>query len=274
MRMQHASPGPSPRPDGPGPDALRPIAVVCPLVSSLFLPRTQLAIRAPYPGTPVKRYYSHAKRRAQILAAARSLLAEDGCDNVRIRQLAKRSGVSPPTIYNIVGVRNDVLREAIREALCGKLSLAREIAVAEGISPILAYTDLSWCSIANDPGYYREVTRAAFKPDLDPHLVAEIHGDLLAAFSRWLNEMAAAGQLRENRISLAAAANTLTLHNSATITRWMRGDFDLQQMRAELIVGAGLILLGLATKTEIETIENWIESSISGTVPDGGQKHS
>ena len=49
------------------------------------------------------------KRREQILEGARALLLEGGYDAFTTRKLAERSGVSVPTIYNLVGGKEEVL---------------------------------------------------------------------------------------------------------------------------------------------------------------------
>ncbi|MEM1403623.1 MAG: TetR/AcrR family transcriptional regulator [Pseudomonadota bacterium] len=53
------------------------------------------------------------KRREQILEGARALLLEGGYDAFTTRKLAERSGVSVPTIYNLIGGKEDVLSALI-----------------------------------------------------------------------------------------------------------------------------------------------------------------
>lgn len=50
------------------------------------------------------------KRRQRILAVARKTLARDGVDGLTVRQLASDAGITVPTIYNLVGNKDDLLR--------------------------------------------------------------------------------------------------------------------------------------------------------------------
>ncbi len=55
--------------------------------------------RAVSPAKPRRRRLSPDERRAQIVAAARSLFAAEGTDNVSMRKIAKRVGITQAAIY-------------------------------------------------------------------------------------------------------------------------------------------------------------------------------
>ena len=50
-----------------------------------------------------------AKRREAILREARSLIANEGFEALKIRDLAARAGLTVPTIYNLIGGKNEIL---------------------------------------------------------------------------------------------------------------------------------------------------------------------
>ena len=56
------------------------------------------------------------KRRQRILSAARSLLVDAGYDAFTTRRLAKRADLTVPTIYNLIGGKEDVLRTLVVDA--------------------------------------------------------------------------------------------------------------------------------------------------------------
>jgi len=58
-----------------------------------------------------------ARRRAVILREARTLIADDGFEALKIRDLAARAGLTVPTIYNLVGGKNEILTVIIDEML-------------------------------------------------------------------------------------------------------------------------------------------------------------
>ena len=57
------------------------------------------------------------KRRARILAEARGLLARGGFDAMSLRELARLADVTVPTIYNLVGNKEEVLLALFSEVL-------------------------------------------------------------------------------------------------------------------------------------------------------------
>ena len=50
------------------------------------------------------------KRRERILAEARMVIARQGFDALKLRDLADMSGVTVPTIYNLIGNKEEVLK--------------------------------------------------------------------------------------------------------------------------------------------------------------------
>ncbi len=58
-----------------------------------------------------------AKRRETILRQARILIAQDGFEALKIRDLAARAGLTVPTIYNLVGSKNEILCVIIDDML-------------------------------------------------------------------------------------------------------------------------------------------------------------
>lgn len=50
------------------------------------------------------------ERRERILDAARSIIAENGFDSLTTRALAQVAGVSAPTLYNLIGSKDDIIR--------------------------------------------------------------------------------------------------------------------------------------------------------------------
>lgn len=56
-----------------------------------------------------------AKRRELIVSHARTVIAAEGYDALKLRDLAARAGVTVPTIYNLIGGKADVLALIIDE---------------------------------------------------------------------------------------------------------------------------------------------------------------
>ena len=56
-----------------------------------------------------------AKRREAILREARAIIADEGFEALKIRSLAARADLTVPTIYNLVGGKNEILAVIIDE---------------------------------------------------------------------------------------------------------------------------------------------------------------
>ena len=63
-----------------------------------------------------------AERRTRILEAAREIIADRGYEALTMRDLALASRVTVPTIYNLIGSKEQVLSAAIREQTAGFLA--------------------------------------------------------------------------------------------------------------------------------------------------------
>ncbi len=73
------------------------------------------------------------KRRQRILAVARTTIARDGVDGLTVRRLASEAGITVPTIYNLIGNKDDLLRRLLDELV----SRAEDaLAAVEGDEPI------------------------------------------------------------------------------------------------------------------------------------------
>ena len=56
-----------------------------------------------------------AERRERILLTAREIIAEGGLDALTTRELARRARVTVPTVYNLVGAKDEVLFAAVED---------------------------------------------------------------------------------------------------------------------------------------------------------------
>ena len=64
---------------------------------------------------PSTRAINMEKRRQRILSVARTTVAREGVDGLTVRKLASEAGVTVPTIYNLIGNKDDLLRRLLDE---------------------------------------------------------------------------------------------------------------------------------------------------------------
>lgn len=202
---------------------------------------------------------SQGRRKAVILATARRMIGESGCASVRMRQLAERSDVTPPTLYALVGSRHDVVRQALLEGLEAKFTLAEGLAEVDGINPILAFGEVKWSAIAHDPNYYRQIVRGTAMGVLDLSTVAAIHDAIAARFLLWFRQMSAEGMLREDLpFQPATVAPLLARQFAVPVASWATERISLGKLRSDIRASLALPLFGVAAASEVERMTLWL----------------
>ena len=79
-------------------------------------------------------------RRARILLRARELMGQGGYEGLSLRKLAAAAEVTVPTIYNLIGAKEQILVELFRhwiaeiEAALDKIEANQPLALAEAIT--------------------------------------------------------------------------------------------------------------------------------------------
>lgn len=99
------------------------------------------------------RAQAKAHRKALILDHAREIIVKDGFDALKIRDLATRADLTVPTIYNLIGGKQEILAQII-EGLVEKLRQVQAETVG-GDEPFVALIDQLTELFASDESYYR-----------------------------------------------------------------------------------------------------------------------
>lgn len=110
-----------------------------------------------------------ALRVEAILDAAVKLLDEQPLDDVTTEQIAERAGVSPATVYNLVGTR-DRLLHALLERVVQDLVEEVALAAARDDDPIAVahlIVDHSVAAFISHSGAYRQIVAAGRSIDRD-----------------------------------------------------------------------------------------------------------
>lgn len=202
---------------------------------------------------------SKDRRRAKILAAARSMVEERGFDHVQVRALARRAGVTPPTIYSLIGGRQHVLNNAIEEGIEAKRWLAIQKSKVDHILPILAYTEVMSFSASLYPRYYKQVMKDLYSCTHGVVRAKSLTKCVNNMFFTWLEAMQDHGTLRNHLRSNEEIAELLSSQLSNGVIEWIRGDLDAIQLRHEVMLGAALVLLSFIIPHEAKKIEIWLE---------------
>lgn len=182
-----------------------------------------------------------AERRERILEAARGLIEREGYEGFTMRQLAAESRVTAPTLYNLVGNKEEVLFAAVAEQ-----TLAFVAALERSGPDLVSLVDATVRQLLRRPRYYRallEVLVGAESADparrhVEHALSRQIHAALAVLRDR--------GELA-GWVDTAVLARQLHAHLDMSSLEWARGLHGATAFRATARFGVATILLGVTT---------------------------
>ena len=190
-----------------------------------------------------------SQRAERILDHARAMIAEEGFDALKIRELAARSELTVPTIYNLIGGKSEILARIIE-------------ALVERLHEVQSRSDLDDI----EAGFEQQITRLAdlFAQDEDFYRAAFVAGDRSGLFEQRSDGGIFARSLQQP-VEACKAAHTEGLlkgaisaeqlgrqvYDSYRLARqdWANGYFDLDEFRARALTG---IFVSLAADASAE----------------------
>ncbi len=82
------------------------------------------------------------ERKRRILAAVRRMISDGGYEGVTIRELAKESRVSVPTLYKLFGGKHDLLFAAVESDYANLLKATRGQVTGGGLERIFSLVEV------------------------------------------------------------------------------------------------------------------------------------
>lgn len=194
------------------------------------------------------------ERRERILTAARELIAEKGYDGLTMRDLARSSGVSDATLYNLFASKDRLVMAAVADLLDGIAERVQTLEQAPGLAAILRYSDSIGEQIQQSPAYAKAMSRALFQAEPQSPIV-EV---LLASNRRFLSkELYAAkrqGELKAG-VDVASSATILSGHTWGVLLMWNKGLLNLDLLPEMSRQSIATSLLSIASEKGCELIE-------------------
>jgi AcrR family transcriptional regulator len=187
-----------------------------------------------------------AERRQRILAAAREIIAGRGYEALTMRELARASRVTVPTLYNLIGGKEAVLAAAVEEQTA---RFVERIERRHGASPaaqLLSVIDACVEELLRLPAYYRTLLRLLYGSDAAAGVRATVDRALGTELAHALGELARAAELAAWADERALLAS-LRSHLGASALRWAGGDLADDALRATTCYEACLTLLGVTS---------------------------
>ncbi len=173
------------------------------------------------------------KRRARILAEARGLLARGGFDAMSLRELARLAGVTVPTIYNLVGNKEEVLLALFSEVLDEIESRIETGRKAEPLALATAVVTESTGLFAEDQDFYRTAFLA-----VEYLNQSGAHDSRVAQLYAWGERLITAGflacrdaRLLRGRIAPAQLGELILRSYRSSCRAWATGQIELAEFR-------------------------------------------
>lgn len=185
-----------------------------------------------------------AERRARILTAARQLIAERGFEGLTMRDLARASRVSVPTLYNLFGAKHALILGELESTFAAVVAGMEKARGGDVVARALAVCDAGNADLLAVPQYSRELI-LLFLTSTEASALRRASAERFAALM--------AGLLREGQAAgdLVAWVDTQVLsrrmfaHYQLAMIEWARGELDAEAFRAATRFGMCAMLLGV-----------------------------
>lgn len=194
---------------------------------------------------PDLRAEQRAEREARILEAARGLIAEAGYEGVTIRELARRSRVSVPTLYNLFGDKDALLVRAVGDQLGEFLERVRPARDARGVERLLAIPEMAGRAMRREARYSRAVISVFVGSGRIGHVMETVSAALTAELAGALADMARESGL-EPWVDARALAERLVSHHVMVCMQWAGGQIPSRALEATLVYGLCMAVAGAA----------------------------
>lgn len=201
-----------------------------------------------------------AERRARIVAAAQAIIGERGTAAITMRDLARASRVTVPTIYNLIGSKDEVLIAAVADRTERYVARLAPSAHLPPCERVLAVVDAVVDEFLSAPHYYHAMLGLIYASPAAHRLrlrtAKAVQGPLLEA----LVSLAESGELAA-WIAPATVANQIEAAAQVASLRWATGTIGDEAMRTTARLSTALLLLGVCSGRARAFVEEIVRSA-------------
>jgi len=179
------------------------------------------------------------KRRERILEQARKMLAEGGFDALNLRYLAETSGITVPTIYNLIGNKAEVLKALVMDSFADfEASLESRLPCDTQQLPALMMSTFAEI-IARDESYYRATALASERLEN----ASDEHGDYgykrgpLRKYAGALCHAAREEGLLRGEIDSELLVEQMVGNHQVAFRDWAHHVISLEDLRKQSLAG-------------------------------------
>lgn len=211
-----------------------------------------------------KRQQGLEERRQRLVRAASELIAEREDGAFSMPELAKLSGLSLATPYNLFGSKAGVLGQVCERLVTG---FHRDDSWMDGLPPckrIFGVIDRLVAAYEKQGKLFRNLWKALYGLDIAEHrqlnlsVSAQIVQPLVASLAR--------DQLLAQHVPLPAIESTLVRLFDANFEMWAAQDWPPSELRRHLRQGFAMVFLGLLDPSEQAELKAVIASETAAPI--------
>lgn len=199
-------------------------------------------------------------RRQVILSAAEELIRETGSTEFTINSLARRAGFSPATPYNLFGSKAAILYALLnRSADRMFVRIQAPDGSNDFVHKALRASEALADTIGHDPNFYRPLYAfllGVFDAVYRPVFMAR-------SIEYWMEalEGVVVRKLLPPNLATRDLARLMAIQAIGAIDMWVQDELNGHELVAQLRQGTCLLLLGIASPGDRETLTNEIAAS-------------
>ena len=184
------------------------------------------------------------ERRVKILRTARRLVSEVGYDGLTMRGLATAAEVSPKTLYNLFGSKDELLIFALDDLMLGLAQSIQNSENVEGFDYLFLRQEIHSEEILRSPRYAALMTRALFQAKPNNRLV---HRLLATPIKEFLVHLTFEKKKRKliDGLDIEHVSRQLVLQDWCVLLLWNKGEISLEEIPLEKKRALLMILVGI-----------------------------
>jgi AcrR family transcriptional regulator len=176
-------------------------------------------------------------RRERILGVAKDLIASQGFEAFTISELAMRSEVSIPTVHNLFGKKQDIIRELCEELVTRTDQVLAQPDLIDPVKSAEAFVDNLLALYRDDQAFYRAAFMAAERSGLLEHEASNgIFNKSLHIAERLCIQARENGFL-QGRLDSRSMAEQLFGCQRLARQDWVNGYINLERYRQQVLIG-------------------------------------
>jgi AcrR family transcriptional regulator len=204
------------------------------------------------------------ERQERILATARALIEKVGYEGVTIRDLARESRVSVPTLYKFFGDKDNLLMQAVGAQFADVMLSIEQTPNLQGLNMILAVLEGCCREVIRTSRYSKAVLAVFVRSGKTSSVMHVVGKDLTESLSGALKEMKSDGELVK-WIDCGALAERLSAHQIMVNIEWESGNIPNKALYPTMAYGACLMLMGVSQGKAQKRIAKLLPELQSGT---------